>query len=451
MSSKKPNILWIMTDQQSANMMSCAGNPYLSTPNMDLLTQDGVRYTNAYCTNPVCIPSRFSLFTGLYPSAVGMRSNYYEEELYQGRLPKYILENGFGKLMKLGGYRAVYGGKEHFPGVRASDLGFDYICEDERDILADVCVDYLLNYKDDQPYFMVASFINPHDICYMAITDHGRTPLDMELIERSPVEVETMRNAQKMPPGVLAKEFYERVCPPLPPNYLPAKDEPEAISIMQSKRPFKKLARENYSDNDWRLHRYTYARLTELVDRQIGKVLDAVIKRGDWDQTVIIFTSDHGDMDASHKMEHKSMLYNECCKIPLIIKGISSKPGGKTCDAIVSNGLDLICTVLDYASAPLPSYPLEGISLKDTAEQVASDIPREALIVESEYGAMAVDKKSKYIRYNVGENAEQFYDFSTNPYEMYNQIEDKLFKDKLQTLKQFLELHEAKRGSAVTT
>ena len=438
MNDKRPNILWIMTDQQSANMMSCAGNPYLHTPNIDFLASRGIRYTNAYCTNPVCLPSRFSLFTGLYPSEVGIRSNNYKEEMTQETLPDYLLANGFGTLMKQAGYRTVYGGKEHLPAANAAELGFDYICEDDRGILSDTCAEFITNYHDERPYFMVASFINPHDICFMAISDNAVDEQDVYIRDHYPVENTTMRAAQAPPEGVSEEDFYTKVCPPLPDNYLPAGDEAEAISIMLSKRMFKRLARSNYTERDWRLHRYTYARLTELADRQIGKILDAVIQKGELDNTVIIFTSDHGDMDASHKLEHKTALYQECCKIPLIIKGISGCSGGKTCDGLVSNGLDLIPTVLDYAGAPVPPY-LTGLSLRATAERQTDYVERQSLIVESEFGNMAVDKRHRLARYFAGARNEQFYDSATNPHEKFNQIDDRRFQADVERLRAILD------------
>jgi arylsulfatase A-like enzyme len=435
---KKPNILWIMTDQQSFNMLSCAGNPHVHTPNMDVIARQGVRFTRAYCSNPVCAPSRLSLFTGLYPSAVGLDNNDARKKIPTGRLPDTILENGFGKLMKQAGYRAVYGGKEHLPASSAHALGFDYICSDERDHLAQVCADYLADESDERPYFMVASFINPHDICFMAISDNAIAPEDVHLKTHYPVENATMRQAQQPPEGVSPEDFFEKICPPLPENYLPADDEPEAITIMQAKRMFKWMSRKNYTDRDWRLHRYTYARLTELVDRQIGQVLAAAQKRGDFDRTVVIFTSDHGDMDASHKLEHKTTLYEECCKIPLLIKGVSGRRQGTQCGALVSNGLDLMPTVLDYAGAEIPGY-LQGISLRPILEGDTEDTGRDHVIIESEYGIAAVDKQAKYAQYNIGARAEQYYDFATNPHEQFNQLQEPHFAPRREALRQAVE------------
>lgn len=117
-----PNILVILTDQQHASMMSCAGNRYLHTPAMDSLAARGMRFERTYCTDPVCVPSRFSLMTGRMPSAIGMRSN---DESQVESIPPRILQSGLGWLMRSGGYEAVYAGKVHLPKMTAQDLGFD--------------------------------------------------------------------------------------------------------------------------------------------------------------------------------------------------------------------------------------------------------------------------------------------------------------------------------------
>ena len=111
-SAERPNILFIMTDQQSAGMSSCAGNPHLQTPAMDRLAASGIRFERAYATNPVCVPSRFSLQTGLMPSAIGMSQN---EDAATAVVTDDMMRNSLGNLLRNAGYETVYGGKTHFP------------------------------------------------------------------------------------------------------------------------------------------------------------------------------------------------------------------------------------------------------------------------------------------------------------------------------------------------
>lgn len=416
---KKPNILWIMTDQQSFNMLGCAGNPYVHTPNLDALARESVRFENTYCTNPVCLPSRFSLFTGLYPGDIGIRSNDCWNE--SRGIPQLLLDNGLGHLLKRQGYEVRYGGKEHFPFVRMSELGLASFTEDERDVLADKSVEILQEYDWEKPLFMVNSFINPHDICLMAIVDAlGDDGPSAELMKYHREAVTEVAKAQKLPDGISETEFFESICPPLPDNYQPAPDEPEAISILQQDRLFKKLAREHYSDERWRIHRWAYAELTKQVDAQIGRVLDALKRSGHWDDTLIIFTSDHGDMDASHKMEHKENLYQEACHVPLMIKGVGQKTGWLN-PQLVCNGLDLIATVMDYGQIEPPDY-IRGKSLRPAVEQGSQEKLHDIIVLECENGIGAVSDRYKYVLYDKGARREQFYDHSVNPGEMYDQI-----------------------------
>ena len=103
--NKPPNILFIMTDQQHANMMSCTGNPYLKTPTMDSLARGGVRFANAYVTNPVCAPSRISMATGVMAGRLGVFNNGMKAEV-----PREVDANSLGKLIKSAGYDTFYGG-----------------------------------------------------------------------------------------------------------------------------------------------------------------------------------------------------------------------------------------------------------------------------------------------------------------------------------------------------
>jgi choline-sulfatase len=412
----RPNIVLIVTDQQSAAMMSCAGNPYLRTPAMDSLAASGVRFERAYCTNPVCVPSRFSLMTGRMPSEIGLRSN---DSAHIEAVPDHVRKHGLGWLFRRAGYDVAYGGKVHLPKMSAEDIGFDTITSDEREALPDVCSEYILRERD-KPFLLVASFINPHDICYMAIRDYAKTDHAKRLVGQGKIEIATLDKALQLPEGVGREAFFEQYCPPLPSNFEPQQDEPEAIRKLQAQRPFKKNARDRYTDEQWRMHRWAYAKLTEMVDAQIGRVCDAVRESGQEGNTVILFSSDHGDMDSAHRMEHKTAFYEEACHIPLIVSQPGTTPAGfvnKT--HLVSNGLDLLPTLCDYADIGIPE-DLCGLSFRPLAEGKETKLWRTSLPIESELGRMVVADRYKYMLYDEGEHREQLIDLQDDPGEMRN-------------------------------
>ncbi len=430
---KKPNILIILTDQQHAGMMSCTGNSFLKTPAMDSLAASGVRFERAYATNPVCVPSRFSLMTGRMPSEIGIRSNDLGS---LASVPEEIKMNGLGHLLRKAGYETVYGGKVHLPKMTAEDIGFEYICKDERDELARVAADYL-SQAHEKPFCLVASFINPHDICYMAIRDFAETEGEKRLVSRGVTETQTLDRALQRPAGMSEDEFFQKVCPPLPDNHLPQEDEPEAIRWLIAQRPFRQKARDTWSEQRWREHRWAYQRLAEFVDAQIGRVLETLRQSEYADNTIVIFTSDHGDHDAAHKLEHKSTFYDEACRIPLIISGPGVTAGRVDRDHLISNGLDLLPTVCDYASVEPPA-DLKGKSLRPLAEGKKTLNWREALPVESEIGKMIVTRRYKYMVYDRGRDEEQVIDLQASPGEMKSMGEEAERQGVLKKLRRFV-------------
>jgi len=267
----------------------------------------------------------------------------------------------------------------------------------------------------------------------------GAEPFTNSLVADYIMNLAEVEGTVQLPEGMSEEEFYRSVCPPLPDNYEPASDEPEAIDILQTDRMFKKLARQNYSDERWRLHRWAYAQLTNKVDAQIGKVLEALEESGQWDNTVIIFTSDHGDMDASHKMEHKEALYQEACHVPLIIKGAGQKDSW-TNPQLVCNGLDIIKTVMDYSNITAPDY-IRGKSLRDAVENGSMDKLHDVIVLECENGIGAVSDRYKYVRYDRGARNEQFYDLEINPGEQYNQIFEECYAEKVDLFRKIIADH----------
>ncbi len=428
---KKPNILVIMTDQQNAGMMSCTGNPWVKTPNIDRIADEGVRFERAYCVNPVCMPSRFAMLAGINPSVVGIESNADVDKLISPE----ILHNTMGAIFRRAGYRTVYGGRVHMPGqqgvknnIRA--YGFDLITpegSEGRDELV-AASEQFFKQKHDQPFLMVASFMNPHDICYMAINAYCRQTGEKIL---PGVHQECLNDAMKMPEGISEKEFFDKYCPPLPANHGIQENEPDGLAALDW-RPFRAYVRQNWTEKDWRLHRWAYARLTERVDAEIGRVLDGLERAGLMEDTVIVFTSDHGDMDAAHRMEHKTVPYEEAINIPFIVswKGVT-KAGTVDREHLVSSGLDLIPTISDFAGIKVPSEFI-GRSVRKLAEGSIVKDWRSSMVIEDENLRMLHMRDKKYAVYATGNRREQFVDMEKDPGEMRNVAYEPAYKSQVE-------------------
>jgi choline-sulfatase len=188
------------------------------------------------------------------------------------------------------------------------------------------------------------------------------------------------------------------------------------------------------------MHRWAYCRLTEMVDRQIQVILDTLKERGQEKNTIVIFSSDHGDMDAAHRLEHKTLFYEESANIPFAVMWKGIIPGGRVDSVhLVSNMLDLLPTVSDYAGNLTYADP-RGMSLRPLLESKKTGW-RQCLGVESEIGRMVVDdQKHKYIRYDVAGIEEQLLDLKADPYETLHFTENPAYSNTLTKLRnQFLE------------
>jgi choline-sulfatase len=409
--AKKPNILVIITDDQNANMLSCAGNPHLKTPAMDSLAATGMRFARAYCAEPLCQPSRFSLLTGVMPSRFGVGNSGVKKPV-----DPEIVRNSLGNLFRLLGYRTVFGGKTHFA-MRFDDSGFEDLSKVTKGggTLEQRCAMFLRQ-PQEQPFLLVASFNNPHDICFMAIHSHAES-------EGKKVKYgKALSQAMTLPMGMTREQFLATVCPPLPNNFEPQEGEPKAI-LAPDNRPFRSYVRKRWTEEQWRLYRWAYARLTESVDAEIAQVLHALRDAGLEEDTVVVFLGDHGSMDASHRLEHKSVLYEESARAPLIVswKGVT-KPGAVDQEHLVSTGLDLIPTLCDFAGVPAPK-DLKGRSLRALAEGRKVESWRETLVVETQAEVrMLCSARYKYVTYPNRE--EQLVDLETDPGEMRNLAQD---------------------------
>ncbi len=436
----RPNILVIMTDQQSATMLSCAGNKWLHTPALDGLASAGVRFEKAYVTNPVCLPSRFSIQTGMFPSFAGIRENDRPVNSENQTKVESLYSRSLGNVFRHAGYDTYFGGKVHLPMQiwNAAPWGYSVITKNERDTLALDASQFLLSRKPtDKPFLLFVSFINPHDICYDAIRFGWP---ESGLAKHTPPD---LFDALKMPDGVTKKEFYDKYCPPLPANHQPMFVEPYIVDSLITLRGFRKAVRDNWTDEDWRLHRWAYARLTEKVDSLIGKVLTALDKSGLRDNTIVVFTADHGDNDASHKLEHKTFFYEEAARVPFIISCPWLKEKGRVDSVhLVSNGLDILPTLCDMAGID-PPPGLEGRSIAILLNDGKTPGWRDHIFIENQLGYLIHTGRYKYELDDKDGNRtrEVFSDLQVDPGETCNMVNDSKYARIIQQLREELLAH----------
>lgn len=392
-------------------MMSCAGNQWVKTPVMDSIAATGVRFDKAYVSNPVCMPARTSMMTGHFPSRFDMRSNG------PAKVPDTMLKDTLGNVFRRAGYETVFGGKTHWPKpMTPENIGFEYLTADERAALADTCAGFLRR-KHEKPFLMVASFINPHDICYMAIDAYTKGANQPQMHPKSIVERQCMAEALRLPPGVSREAFLSRHCPPLPDNHGPTRNEPDALGRYGG---FRGWVRKHWTAEDWRMHRWAYCRLTERVDAEIGVVMGALRDTGLDRNTAVVFASDHGDMDSAHGFEHKSLPYEESARVPFIVSWPGRTPTGKIDNRhLVSSCVDLMPTLCDYAGIT-PPRGLPGRSVRRLVETGYAPGWREDVAIECTQSRTLLGRRYKYSVFEGPGRQEMLIDMNQDPGEMVN-------------------------------
>jgi len=189
--------------------------------------------------------------------------------------------------------------------------------------------------------------------------------------------------------------------------------------------------RQTYDERAWRIYRWTYCRLTEQVDKHISLILDGLKDAGLADNTLVVFTSDHGNMDASHRLASKGLFYEESLGIPLILRYKGGIPAGKTDQKhLVSTGLDILPTLCDYAKVTPPAHLL-GKSLRALAEGKPVDKWRSYIASENGWSRMIRSQRYKYCVYDSADSNESLVDMENDPGEMRNLVEDPQFRDVL--------------------
>ena len=391
---KPKNILLILTDQQHIDTIAAGGCRHVRTPALDRLKKSGVSFEQSYTANPLCSPARSAILTGRTSSECAVHVN--------GRPIRSDIPNLGQWFSEHTDYETFYAGKWHLPRTYTHDIpgfkvinsgigGFGYLCDTA---MSRACESFLRHRTYwPKPFLMVASFMQPHDICEWL-------RLNMEN------------------PGRLRYPELAKHLPELPKNFSYDTNEPKNIKNMRLRNePFR--GKSKWDKNHWRYYRWSYYRNIEYLDAEIGRILQALEDWGYTDNTLIVFTSDHGEGMGHHQMVRKSSFYNEACRVSLMFSWPGHIQKNKTNTVHLASGLDIMPTLCDYAGIKPPKN-MRGRSLRDFLEGKsgrASDFIVSE--VSSNTGRMARTERYKYIKY-LKDPVEQLFDMGTDPGETKN-------------------------------
>jgi len=386
-----PNILLIITDQQHIDTISARGCRNVDTLAMDHLVKQGTCFTESYSANPICSPARSSLLTGRPSSETGVHVN--------GRPIRNDIFNIGQWFQSHSRYETVYAGKWHLPGTHQAQIsGFRVLTTamSFHGILGDTatsqaCAAYIHNRSSSNPYLMVAAFMQPHDICeWLRLNQNNHEPLRYK---------------------ELANEL-----PQLPDNFDFDGQEPKyLINMRNNDEP----ALGGWGEEHWRYYLWSYYRQVEMVDAQIGRILQAVYDKRQEQETIIIFTSDHGEGLGHHRNVRKNISYNEALKVPFVISCPGLIPTKQVNTQQLITGMDIMPTICDYSGISCP----ENIRGRSLVSEITGGINNTTQFIVMELaankGRVVRSERYKYVVYHE-DPIEQLFDIQNDPGENVN-------------------------------
>lgn len=475
---KKMNVLWLMSDQHNANCMSCADHPIVKTPHLDAIAQEGIRYTNAFANNPICAPSRICFMTGQHVHTHGYYGNQNNDCTDENRL---FLPSVFRNY----GYQTAMFGKAHL--IRKwLDEGFEQygVCDmiDAKQGAPESChyfkylqdhgladyyeegnpkpgqeythdgsapaqlpyehsierftgngaIEFLKTRDTDRPFFLNVSFQRPHAPIAPAAEHFGLyNPADIPLPASA---CDLFERKFEGKPSFMQQHIsqlggYPLVC----------KDKAALQQVLAS-----------------------YYALISVIDAEIGRVIETLKELGEYENTIIFYTADHGDFAGEHGLFHKNLgIYESIQKIPFLLK-VPGGAAGKTCEDLVES-IDWYPTICKLCGVPT-SDKVEGNAL--LAASSPNTDPDTSIVMEpasktaifcdwdfyNSTRAIAVRTKTRRLVYHANTNEGELYDHETDPDELINQYDNPTYNaDRLALTSQLLTfaMGHAKRSDCV--
>lgn len=431
---KRPNIIFLLTDDQRWDMLGCAGNSILQTPNLDALARDGVRFENAYVTTAICMTSRASFFTGQYARRHGINDFFSDLSSVQ-------LNESYPLQLRQAGYRTGFIGKwgvgfdtpndqfDFWRGVPEKGVVGQphYRMQDENGedihltrLISNQSVEFLNSCSNEQPFCLSVSFKAPH------VQDE-----DPEQFIYDEHYADLYRDVTIPVPETAAHSYYRRL----------------PVFLRDDNTIARKRWKLRFSDPEtYQTMVKGHYRLITGVDDAVGRIRKT-LKQLNFDQnTVIVFMGDNGFFLGEHGLAGKWYGYEESIRVPLILYDPRRRKGGSVKTEMALN-IDIHPTLLDIAGVDIPER-VQGKSLlpllHDRDVEWRSDFlyehyfstakdPKDSLIPRSEG---VVTLKSKYLRY-IDRNPvyEQLFDLETDPGETRNLAKDPEYQDKLKAMR----------------
>lgn len=437
---KKPNVLFIAVDDMNDDL-SCCGNPFVKSPNLDRLASRGTLFTHDYCQYPLCCPSRSSALTGLRPDTTRVLNNSYH--FRQGlpdviTLPQMFMQNGY--------YSARVGKIYHYNnprGIGTNGLD-DRVSWTERYNPAGLDKTKLepdiTNYTSWRRGYGADMALLADDVPDAEHTDGMVATQTIKLLER-----------HKNEPFFIAAGFYRPHCPWVAPKKyfdLYPMDEITLPKISPStKNDYPRLALSStrpwpylgVSEVQARECKRAYYAAISFVDAQIGRLLDAVDQLGLRENTIIVFWSDHGYQLGEHGLWFKQACFEESARVPLIISLPHQKTAGQSCRRIVEH-LDIYPTLADLAGLK-PPPALQGRSLVPLLNKPTATWSHAAFTQVQRGripGYSIRTERWRYTEWDLGTKGVELYNHDTDPHELQNLANDSKYADVCAQLKQQL-------------
>jgi arylsulfatase A-like enzyme len=420
---RRPNIVFLLTDDQSYMSLGCMGNAQVKTPQMDRLGSEGVIFAAHYDTTSICMASRATIMTGMYEYKTGCNFT-------RGSLARALWNQSYPVLLRKAGYFTGFAGKFGFAVTDTPDQSNNWHRDDG--MPAD-SFDVWRGWPGQGKYQTgknksMRAYADEYPHVTRAVGAASRDFIKAAARQERPFCLSVSFKAPHLPnsPDPKYDDVYEHTQWDQPPNY----DEAGAAHLpVQAKSGRQYLTIAGYRPSSYQSNMRKYHQLIYGVDQAVGVIRQALDEHGVADNTVIILTSDNGYNCGAHRFGGKVLPYEEGSRAPLIIYDprIEASDRPKRCQAVTGN-IDMMPTIMDFAGLPIPAR-VDGKSLRPLLRNPKGRL-REAMAILNVWGNVpthemaVVSERYKYIHwFYAGEGmqaAEELYDRQADPCEMTN-------------------------------